>query len=68
MPAFRLYNFEKKFLREVMNGAVLEIDSRDSQKCAEYACRALLTDKETVLGAKKKFETDSPQQNNKWGD
>ncbi len=36
----------------MMNGAVLEIDSRDSQKCAEYACRALLTDKKTVLGAK----------------
>ena len=52
MPAFRLYDFEKEFLREVMNGAVLEIDSRDSQKCAEYACRALLTDKKTVLGAK----------------
>jgi len=52
MPAFRLYDFEKEFLREVMNGAVLEMDSRDSQKCAEYACRALQTDKKTVLGAK----------------
>jgi hypothetical protein len=53
MRAFRLYDFETEFLgEEVLNGAVLEIESHDSQKCAEYACRAILTDKKTVLRAK----------------
>ncbi len=39
-------------MREVMNGAVWEIGNRDSQKCAEHACRAILADKKRLMEAK----------------
>ena len=52
MRTFRLHNCEKEFLDEILNETIKAIGSRDSTKCAEYACRTILGNKTAIRLAK----------------
>ena len=43
---FRLRNVDKEYLQQIMDRAVLTVKMRDRKnKCCEYACRAILADR-----------------------
>ncbi len=57
MPEWRLRHVEKEFLQQIMDRAVHHVQMRDTQKCCEYALRAILADRKTLKLAKATLRT-----------
>ncbi len=48
MTAYRLRTGEKVFLQEIMDTAVTNVEVRDMKMCCEYACCAILADRNVL--------------------